>query len=259
MLLIPAIDLKDGCVVRMVCGNLNDAKIYSKDPLKTAKHWVNQGAELIHIVDLDGASTGVAKNLDIVKKITEECSVPVQFGGGIRNIETIDLLCSFGVSRVVLGTKAAVDKNFLTKAFQKFKSKIIVSIDAKDGKVLIKGWQQGYKNLDALALASALKDMGFNELIYTDVSRDGTLTGPNIKGIKALLKKTGMKVIASGGISSLQDISSIGRLEQEGVTGVIIGKALYEGKFTLKQALRAFGGLTSEGFVPQDVRRSHLR
>lgn len=255
MLIIPAVDLKDGCVVRLVRGNLDDAKIYSTDPLKTAKYWVNQGAQLLHIVDLDGASTGAAKNLDIVKRITKENPVPVQFGGGIRNIETIDLLCGFGVSRVILGTKAVEDKIFLKKAFKKFKSKVIVSIDAKDGKVLIKGWRQGYKNLDALALASALKDMGFTELIYTDVSKDGTLTGPNIKGIKALLKMTGMKVIASGGISSLKDISIIGRLEQEGVTGVIIGKALYEGKFTLKQALKTFGGETSEGYVPQDVRR----
>lgn len=237
MLIIPAIDLKDGCVVRLVRGKLDDVKVYSKDPLKTAKHWVKQGAELIHIVDLDGASTGVAKNLDIVKKIIKEISVPVQFGGGIRDISTIETLCGLGVSRVVLGTKAVEDTDFLRKVFRKFKDKVIVSIDAKDGKVLINGWQKGYKNLEAVELAEILKDIGFNELIYTDVSKDGTLAGPNIKGIKKLLNETGMKVVASGGVSSLEDISKLCGLKEKGVTGVIVGKALYEGKFTLMQAL----------------------
>lgn len=238
MLIIPAIDLKDGCVVRLVRGKLDDVKVYSKDPLKTAKHWVKQGAELIHIVDLDGASTGIAKNLDIVKRIIEEIPVPVQFGGGIRDIRMIETLCGLGVFRVVLGTKAVEDTDFLKKVFREFKDKIIVSIDAKDGLVLINGWQKGYKNLKAPALAEILKDMGFNELIYTDVSKDGTLAGPNIKGIKTLLKETGMKVIASGGISSLEDISKLCVLKEKGVTGVIVGKALYEGKFTLMQALK---------------------
>lgn len=238
MLIIPAIDLKDGCVVRLVRGNLNEVKVYSKDPLKTARHWVKQGAELIHIVDLDGASTGSAKNLNVVKNIIQEISVPVEFGGGVRDIETIEMLCGIGVSRVVLGTKAAEDASFLKKVFKKFKKKIIVSIDAKDGKVLIKGWQEGFNNLNAATFALALKNMGFSELIYTDVSKDGTLTGPNIKGIKSLLKQTGMKIIASGGISSLEDISKLSLLEENGVTGIIVGKALYEGKFTLIQALK---------------------
>ena len=238
MLIIPAIDLKDGCVVRLVRGKLDDVKVYSKDPLKTAKHWVKQGAALIHIVDLDGASTGVAKNLDIVKRIIGEISVPVEFGGGIRDISTIETLCGLGVSRVVLGTKAVEDTDFLKEVFLKFKDKVIVSIDAKDGKVLIKGWQEEYKNLEAVTLAEILKDIGFNELIYTDVSKDGTLSGPNIKGIKALLNATGMKVIASGGISSLEDISKLCELKEKGVTGIIVGKALYEEKFTLPQALK---------------------
>lgn len=238
MLIIPAIDLKDGCVVRLVRGKMDDSKVYSKDPLKTAKHWVKQGAGLIHIVDLDGASTGVAKNLDIVKRIIGEIPVPVEFGGGIRDFKTIETLCGLGVFRVVLGTKAVKDTGFLKKAFQEFKKKVIVSIDAKDGKVLIKGWQEGYKGLEAVALAETLKDMGFKELIYTDVSKDGTLAGPNIKGIKTLLKETGMNVVASGGISSLADISRLCALKEKGVTGVIVGKALYEGKFTLMQALK---------------------
>jgi phosphoribosylformimino-5-aminoimidazole carboxamide ribotide isomerase len=238
MLIIPAIDLKDGCVVRLVQGNFGEKKVYSKDPVKTARHWVTQGAELLHIVDLDGASTGVPKNLGAVKEIVKDSAVPVQFGGGVREIETIKTLIEAGVFRVVLGTKAAEDRSFLLEAFEKFKERIIVSIDAKDEKVLIKGWLESSSCVSAKALARDLKDIGFTQLIYTDISKDGTLKGPNIKGIKELLKETSMKVISSGGISTLDDIRRLKQLEVEGVAGIIVGKALYEGKFTLKQALK---------------------
>lgn len=237
MLIIPAIDLKDGLVVRLFQGKFTDKKIYSKDPLKTAKHWARQGAELIHVVDLDGAATGEPKNLDVVKEITQNISVPIEFGGGVRSLETIKTLLDFGIERVILGTKAIQDRNFLKKALSEFKDKIIVSLDAKNGKVLIKGWQESSDSLDVLTLAQELKDLGFAQVIYTDVSKDGTLKGPNIKDLKTLLKQTGLKVIASGGISSLEDIKKLSLLENDGVIGVIVGKALYEGKFTLKQAL----------------------
>lgn len=237
-MIIPAIDLKDGCVVRFVQGRL-DKKVYSRDPLKTARHWIKSGAELLHIVDLDGAFTGKPKNLNIVKKIAENVSVPIEFGGGVRKIETIrTLLKEYGIERVVLGTKAVLDRDFLKKAFAQFKERIIVSIDAKADKVLIKGWRSSNKNTDLLKLADILKDIGFKELIYTDTLKDGTLSGPNIKGIKTLLKETKLNVIASGGISSLDDIYKLKKLEKEGLVGVIIGKALYEGRFTLSQALK---------------------
>jgi len=238
MIIIPAIDLKDGCVVRLFQGKLDDKKVYSKDPIKTAKHWARQGAGLIHIVDLDGASTGTPINLGIVEAIAKEVNVPLEFGGGVRKIETIKKILDSGISRVVLGTKAAQDSDFLIEAFKKFKDRIIVSIDAKDGKVLIKGWQESYASLDALVLAKEIKKIGFNEVIYTDVSKDGTLTGPNIKAIKILIKETGLNVIASGGISCLEDIKKLKQLEKSGVTGIIVGKALYEGKFTLTEALK---------------------
>jgi len=237
MLIIPAIDIKDGCVVRLVQGR-RDKKIYSRDPLKTAKHWVKQGAKLIHVVDLDGAMFGIAKNLAAVKEIVKAIDVPIEFGGGVRKVETIGELIDCGVSRVVLGTKAIEDKDFLKKAFKEFKERVIVSIDAQAQSLLIEGWQVSSKAMGLLAFARTLKELGFKELIYTDTLKDGTLKGPNIKNIKMLLKKTGMKIIASGGISSLQDLVKLKRLEKQGLLGIIIGKALYEGKFTLTQALK---------------------
>lgn len=237
MLIIPAIDLQGGCVVRYVQGKSNK-KVYSRDPLKVAKHWVKQGAGFLHIVDLDGAFTGIPKNLEAVKEIAGQIKVPVEFGGGLRKIETIESVLNAGVARVVLGTKAVEDKEFLAKALRKFKDKVIVGVDAKDGKVMVRGWKSGHKNTDAVEFSLYLKKSGLSELIYTDTLKDGTLAGPNIKEIKKLLKATGMKIIASGGISSLEDLHKLKGLEKQGVSAVIIGKALYEGKFTLPQALK---------------------
>jgi phosphoribosylformimino-5-aminoimidazole carboxamide ribotide isomerase len=237
MLIIPAIDLKDGCVVRYVQGR-RDKKVYSKDPVKTAKHWQRQGAKLIHVVDLDGAATGKLKNLDIVKQIIKTVEVPVEFGGGIRKQADIKKLLTLGVFRVVLGTKAIQDQKFLKKAFQEFKHRIIVSLDIKAGKLCIKGWRNTSWHKGALKFCQALKAIGFKQIIYTDVLKDGTLSGPNIKGLKKLLKETGIQVIASGGISSLADIFRLKLLENEGLVGVIVGKALYEGKFTLSEAIK---------------------
>jgi len=237
MLIIPAIDLQSGCVVRFVQGRTNK-KIYSKDPVKVAKHWVKQGAKFLHIVDLDGAFSGIPRNLEIVKEIVNQVKVPVEFGGGLRKVDTIKDVLSAGVNRVVLGTRAVEDKDFLKKVFDKFRNKIIVGVDAKDGEVMVRGWKAGHKNTGAVDFSLSLKKLGFSELIYTDTLKDGTLTGPNIKEIKKLLKMTGLKIIASGGISSLEDLHKLKCLEKDGVSGVIVGKALYEGKFTLPQALK---------------------
>ncbi|MFA5410514.1 MAG: 1-(5-phosphoribosyl)-5-[(5-phosphoribosylamino)methylideneamino]imidazole-4-carboxamide isomerase [Candidatus Omnitrophota bacterium] len=214
MLIIPAIDLQGGCVVRFVQGKL-DKKIYSRDPLRTARHWVRQGARLIHIVDLDGAASGTPKNLAIVKKIVKSIDTPVEFGGGVRNIKTIKELLDLGVSRVVLGTRAAQDNNFLKKAFRQFKDRIIVSIDAEGSRLFIKGWDVSLKGMDTARFGRLLKEIGFKQVIYTDIAKDGTLKGPNIKATKSLLKETGLKVIASGGISSLDDIARLKLLEKK--------------------------------------------
>lgn len=237
MLIIPAIDLQDGCVVRFVQGKFNK-KIYSRDAVKTAKHWVKSGAKWLHIVDLDGAFSGKPKNLNIVKKIAKAVDVPIEFGGGIRDLQSAKEVLTAGIKRVVLGTMAVEDKTFLKKAFAKFKEKIIISIDARNGRVMTKGWKEANKRKDAVSFARELKEIGFKQAIYTDTLKDGTLSGPNIKGLKELLKKAGLNIIASGGISSLDDISRLKSLEKDGVIGVIIGKALYEGKFTLIQALK---------------------
>jgi phosphoribosylformimino-5-aminoimidazole carboxamide ribotide isomerase len=237
MLIIPAIDLKEGKVVRFTQGKFNK-KVYSHDPLKTAKHWVSQGAKFIHIVDLDGAIQGSPKNLDILRSIVKTIKIPVEFGGGVRNKETIKKIITMGVERVVLGTSAVENQRFLEEAFKKFNDKIIVSIDETGGNILTWGWRKKARSIKTLDLAKKLKKMGFNKIIYTDTSKDGTLRGPNIKGIIKILRETGLKVIASGGISSLKDIRRLKRLEKQGLLGVIIGKALYEGRFTLSEALR---------------------
>lgn len=237
MLIIPAIDIKDGAVVRLRQGKFTQKKTYSRDPVKTAKYWESQGAAFIHIVDLDGAETGRPKNLAAVKEIVKNTSAAVQFGGGARDIATIKTLLGCGIKRVVLGTKAAEDPGFLKKAFKLFKDNIIVSIDAKEQRVFVKGWRGSAKSMDILKFVRNLKDAGIAEFIYTDILKDGTLRGPNIKNIKMLLAKTGMKIIASGGVSRLQDIDNLKLLEKSGLCGVIIGKALYEGNFTLKEAL----------------------
>jgi len=237
MLIIPAIDLRAGKVVRLFQGKFNREKIYSSDPVKIAKHWARQGAQFLHIVDLDGALKGTPKNLQAVKEISAKVGIPFEFGGGVRSIEMISKLLELGAQRVVLGTKAASDPAFLRKAKKKFGEKIIISIDAKDGKVFTRGWSlTGAKT--ALDFSAEIKKAGFKQLIYTDISRDGTLSGPNIKGIKELLEETGLKIIASGGVSCLEDLVKLKKLEKKGVIAVIVGKALYEGRFTLAEALK---------------------
>jgi phosphoribosylformimino-5-aminoimidazole carboxamide ribotide isomerase len=239
MLIIPAIDIKDGKVVRLTQGRFDKAiNVYADEPVKVAEKWAAQGAQLIHIVDLDGAAVGRPRNLDKVKQIIEAVKTPVEFGGGVRNIDTIKELLDAGISRVILGTKAVEDRAFLEEAFRRFKNKVIISIDAKSGHILTKGWKESFEGIEVLEFARQLKSLGFSELIYTDILKDGTLKGPNIEAISDLLKKAGIGVVASGGISSLVDIGKLKSLEKEGVTGVIIGKALYEGKFTLQEALR---------------------
>ncbi len=237
MLIIPAIDLRNGLVVRLFQGKFNQEKVYSSDPVKIAKHWAMAGAKLLHIVDLDGASSGEPKNLKVLKEIISQVGVGVEFGGGVRSMAVISKLLELGVQRVILGTKAASDAEFLKKAWKKFGEKIIVSIDAKSDKVLTQGWNRKASKT-TLGFARELKKIGFKQLIYTDISKDGTLAGPNILGIKKLLRETGLNVIASGGVSNLKDLVNLNKLKKQGVVGVIIGKALYEGKFTLTEALQ---------------------
>ena len=233
---MPAVDIMGGNVVRLAQGK-RGKKVYSRDPIQAARHWARQKAEFLHVVDLDAAITSRSNNRELAKQIPQALDIPVEIGGGVRTISAISELLDAGFARVVLGTRAVEDKKFLKSAFKKFKDRVIVSIDAKEGQILTKGWRNTHKGLTVIEFVDLLKEVGFKEIIYTDTLKDGMLKGPNIKAIKTLLK-TGIKVIASGGVSSLDDLRKLKSLERSGLSGVIVGKALYEGRFTLAQALK---------------------
>jgi phosphoribosylformimino-5-aminoimidazole carboxamide ribotide isomerase len=237
MIIIPAIDLKDSKVVRLYQGRGLET-VYSDDPVKVAQQWQQEGAKLIHVVDLDGAFSGEPKNLSVIREIVDSIGIPIECGGGVRDRESIRKLLGVGVEKVVLGTKAAEDQEFLKEVFYEFPEKIIVSIDARSGMVMTDGWKTPQPTLDALNFALRLKAIGFESIIYTDTLKDGTLMGPDLDGIKNLLSKSGLKIIASGGISRLDDILRLKEIEKQGLAGVIVGKALYEKRFTLKEALK---------------------
>ncbi|MFA6384867.1 MAG: 1-(5-phosphoribosyl)-5-[(5-phosphoribosylamino)methylideneamino]imidazole-4-carboxamide isomerase [Candidatus Omnitrophota bacterium] len=247
MHIIPAIDLKDGNVVRLFQGK-GEEKVYSRNPVVVARHWKKQGASMIHVVDLDGAFTGEPKNLSALKSIVQAVDIPIEFGGGLRAKDTIRSVFALGVTRVVLGTKAVEDRAFLKEVYEEFGHSLIVTIDARNGIVLTQGWQESNSaKISAVDFGLELKGMGFPEIIYTDTSKDGTLRGPNIPALEELLTKTGLGVIASGGVSSIEDVMALAKLEHKGLTGAIVGKALYEERFTLKEALNLLKTQKEEG------------
>ncbi|ACV61666.1 phosphoribosylformimino-5-aminoimidazole carboxamide ribotide isomerase [Desulfofarcimen acetoxidans DSM 771] len=236
MLIIPAIDLREGRCVRLVEGRLDQETIYSDDPVAMALSWQQQGAEYLHVVDLDGAFAGAPKNLAIIKNIIAAVDIPVEVGGGIRNLEAIEELLGSGASRVVLGTVAIRNPELVQEACQKFGEGIVVGIDAKNGKVAIQGWGITVEKT-ALELALEMKKLGVQRVLFTDIKRDGTLQGPNLEATGDLARKSGLKVIASGGVSVLEDLKELKKLEADGVDSVIMGKALYAGTIKLKDAL----------------------
>jgi phosphoribosylformimino-5-aminoimidazole carboxamide ribotide isomerase len=248
MLIIPAIDIKEGRVVRLYQGKADQESVYSERPADMALRWAREGAGLIHVVDLDGAFSGTPKNLGLLKNIFEVFkeegvnNVKVEFGGGVRTKEDIEEALSIGACRVVLGTIAFEDRDFLEKAVSRYGDKIIVSIDVKaKGRVALKGWvEDAGKDDSLLAFVKYLHRIGINKVIYTDIAKDGTLSGPGIDLLSDYLDKFleyKISVIVAGGISSLKDIESLKKFEAKGLEGVIVGKALYEGRFTLKDAL----------------------
>ncbi|OGC21688.1 1-(5-phosphoribosyl)-5-[(5-phosphoribosylamino)methylideneamino]imidazole-4-carboxamide isomerase [candidate division WOR-1 bacterium RIFOXYB2_FULL_42_35] len=230
---IPAIDLLGGKCVRLTQGRYNASKIYSDDPIVMARKWLELGAKRLHIVDLDGAKTGTPANIDILKQIIKEFDLPIQAGGGIRNYDQIKELIEYGLDRVILGTTAIKNANLLGQVCQEFGEHIAVSIDAKSGKVAAAGWTEVTKK-DILTLAKEAIELGVKRFIYTDISRDGMLQGPNFEGIKAFASEVSIPVIAAGGISSQEDII---KLKETGAAGCIVGKALYEGKVKLEEVL----------------------
>jgi len=236
MLVIPAIDLKDGVCVRLEQGLMEKDTVFNDNPAAQALEWQNQGAELLHIVDLDGAFAGEPKNRTAIEAILKAITIPAQLGGGIRDLETIEAYLSLGLSRVIIGTAAQRNPELVREACARFPGRIVVGIDAKNGMVAVQGWAE-VTDITAVELARKFEDCGVTAIIYTDISRDGMLQGPNLEATQALAESVAIPVIASGGVSSLEDIERLMIIERSGVTGVITGKAIYTGAIRLGEAI----------------------
>ena len=237
MQIIPAIDIKEGRCVRLRQGRMEDETVFSDDPAAVARRWVEQGAQRLHIVDLDGARAGEPVNLPTIEQIARDCpDIPLQVGGGIRSEETIQTYLNIGVRYTVLGTRAVREPHFVQELCLEFPGHIIVGLDAKDGKVATDGWSK-LSHHDAIDLAQHFAQEGVAAIIFTDISRDGMMQGANVDSTVALAQALPIPVIASGGVTTLEDIQALQAVSNEGISGVIIGRALYEGSIDLKQAL----------------------
>jgi phosphoribosylformimino-5-aminoimidazole carboxamide ribotide isomerase len=239
MLIIPAIDLRDGRCVRLTQGRRQEAKVYDGDPVEIAQKFEAAGARMLHVIDLDGAfADRNARSRKVVRRIIRSVEIPVQFGGGLRSVTDVQQMIEYGAAQVVIGTLAAESPETLEKFVQLFGFRICVGIDARKGVVLTHGWEREVK-LGAAELARRVADAGVDRVVYTDVSRDGTLGGVNLEQTCEIARASGLRVTASGGVSSLGDITRLKSIKGCGVDSCIVGKALYEGRFTLQEALRA--------------------
>jgi phosphoribosylformimino-5-aminoimidazole carboxamide ribotide isomerase len=237
MLIIPAIDLKDGRCVRLQQGELQRETVFSHNPPEMAQNWEQLGGEFLHIVDLDGAFSGIPRNKGVIEEIRRAIQIPIQLGGGIRDLETIEQYLVLGVNRVIIGTAAYQEEGFISEACARFPGQIVVGIDARNGSVAIKGWAE-QTDLSALTLARRCEQAGVAAIVYTDIQRDGMLTGINLAATQALAREISIPVIASGGVAKMEDIVGLMPLAQDGVVGVIVGRALYEGTIDLREAIR---------------------
>ena len=236
MKIIPAIDIQNGNCVRLRQGDFSQETIFNNSPLDIAEKWVTDGAQRLHIVDLDGARLGEPINIDLISRICKTFpSIPVQIGGGIRDIETARKYFHAGASFIIIGTKAVEDPNFVKDLCSEFHKKIIIGIDAKNGEVATEGWVSNSK-VNAISLSKKFEDFGVSEIVYTDIEKDGMMGGLNIKATVNLAKKINIPVIASGGVSSNDDLKKIINYEKFGISGVIVGRALYENKINIKEA-----------------------
>ncbi len=241
MIIYPAIDLKNGQCVRLYKGDMNKDTVYNDDPAAQAQEWAHSGFSWVHVVDLDGAVNGAPANHKAVRKIIEAVDIPVQLGGGLRNMAQIEKWLSEGVSRVILGTVAVRDPDLVKKACYEFPGQIVVGIDARAGKVAVEGWVEA-SDLDAVELAKMFEDVGVSTIIYTDIDRDGTGQGVNVVSTISLAQATSIPVIASGGVGSLDDLKLVRDASQYGVEGVVVGKALYDGRISPEDALKVASG-----------------
>ena len=237
MLIIPALDIKDGHCVRLKQGKMNEATVFSEDPVGMAKHWKAQGARRLHVVDLNGAAAGKPKNESVIRAILQALgdSLPVQLGGGIRDLDTIEHYLDLGVGYIIIGTAAVKNPGFLQDACTAFSGHIIVALDAKDGKVAVEGWSK-MTGHDVVDLAKKFQDYGVEAIIYTDIGRDGMLTGVNVDATLKLARELRVPVIASGGLTSVEDVRALCKIESEGINGVITGRAIYQGTLDFKKA-----------------------
>ncbi|TFI52358.1 1-(5-phosphoribosyl)-5-[(5-phosphoribosylamino)methylideneamino]imidazole-4-carboxamide isomerase [Mastigocladus laminosus UU774] len=240
MEVIPAIDLLEGRCVRLYQGDYDRSQVFSENPVDVAKQWVEQGATRLHLVDLDGAKVGKLVNLDAIEAIAQSVSVPIEVGGGLRTRESVQHLFNLDVQWAILGTVAVEQPQLVQQLCQEFPEKIIIGIDARNGKVATRGWLETSEVL-ATQLAVQMQELGAAAVIYTDIHRDGTLTGPNLDALRELAAAINIPVIASGGVSSMTDLLSLLALEPQGVTGVIVGRALYTGDISVSEAVRAVG------------------
>ncbi|NBO63362.1 MAG: 1-(5-phosphoribosyl)-5-[(5-phosphoribosylamino)methylideneamino]imidazole-4-carboxamide isomerase [Acidobacteria bacterium] len=237
MIIIPAIDLRGGRCVRLTQGKVSAETVYSENPSHVARRWVEAGAEMLHVVNLDGAlNQNDTDNLKALERILFEVNVPVQFGGGVRTKDDVRRLDDLGVTRIVIGTAAIENPVMLEHIVGDFGSTVIVGIDARSGKLAIRGWER-QSQIDAVDFAQRVAEMGIERIVYTDIDRDGMLSGINIETTREIAEASGLKVTASGGVASLDDIIAVGQLQASGVDSLIIGKALYEGVFSLEDAL----------------------
>lgn len=237
MILYPAIDLKDGHVVRLKQGRFDEVTVYSEEPLVMAQKWVEAGAEWLHVVDLNGAMQGQPVNTAVIETIMQGVDVPVQIGGGIRSRDIAEIYLTLGAGRIVLGTKAIEDPDLVHLLAKEFPDRIAVGIDAKDGYVSVRGWQQTGEQ-KAVDLAKEMAEKGAACIIYTDISRDGMLTGPNFEATAEMARESSIPIIASGGVATLDDIKRLKEMEAEGVAGAILGRSLYEGTLDLGEAIK---------------------
>lgn len=236
MIIIPAVDIKNGKCVRLLQGRMDAETVYSDDPGAMAAKWAGLGARMIHVIDLDGAFAKSPQNTASIRKILEAVNVPVQLGGGIRNEETVHQYLEMGVKRVIIGTEAIKKPAFVKKVCRAHSQRVVVGIDARNGKVAIDGWTQTTR-VDAIDLAREFEDCGVAAINFTDIQRDGMQSGPNIEATRRLAESVSIPVVASGGVSSIKDVEALLPLQESGVVGVIIGKALYSGTLDLKAAL----------------------
>ena len=236
MILIPAIDLKQGQCVRLRQGRMEDSTVFSDDPVAMAGKWVSQGCKRLHLVDLDGAFEGEPVNADVIEEISAAFpDVPIQIGGGIRTVETVEAYLEAGVSYVIIGTQAVKRPEFVTELCSEFPGSVIVGIDAKDGMVAVQGWAED-SDQSAENLARRFEDQGVSAIVYTDISRDGMMQGVNVQATKQLAESVNIPVIASGGVTDMEDIKKLNLVKDSGIEGVVIGRALYERTISLAEA-----------------------